>query len=101
MTAPLQFLTFEVSDDGEGQGSWDAMASVRPDHLPAVRAEVAAVLAWAKAHRPGRRGPQEEGGVWDALEHQREEDGWITVTLTLTGPWAWGEALLARFAPQD
>jgi hypothetical protein len=32
---------------------------------------------------------------------QAEEGGWTTVTLTLTGPWAWGEALLARLAPED
>lgn len=101
MKTPLQYLSFEVSDDGEGQGSWDGMASVRPAALPAAQAELAAVLAWAERHAPGPRGPQEEGGSWDAHAHQLEEDGWITLTLTLTGPWSWGEALLARFAPQD
>lgn len=100
---PLQYLTFDTSDDGEGTGTWDAMASVRADQLPAVQAEVREVLDWAERHAPGPRGALDEGGAWDADELvQAEEDGgWTTVTLTLTGPWAWGEALLAHFAPAD
>lgn len=98
--AALQYLGFAVSDDGAGMGSWDLMASVRPAQLPAVLAEVQAVSDWATRHAPGPRGPEEEGGLWDAHQQQHEEDGWVTVTLTLTGPWDWGERLRARFDPE-
>lgn len=89
------YLIFEASDDGDGTGSWDAMASVRPAALPQVLAEVRTVLAWADANSPGPRGPLDDGGVWDADLHQQTEGDWVTVTLTLTGPCAWGDALLA------
>ena len=95
----LHYLMFDASDDGEGNGSWEAMASVRAPQLPAVYGEVEQVLAWAAAHSPGPRGPLEEGGVWDADPHTQTEGEWTTVTLTLVGPWAWGEALLAELAP--
>lgn len=95
---PLQYLIFDAGDDGEGTGSWEAMASVRATDLPAVLAEVDAVLSAAAADAPGPRGALDEGGAWDA-EQQLQADGDRTrVTLTLTGPWTWGEALLARFA---
>ncbi len=97
----LQYLMFDASDDGEGNGSWEAMASVRAPQLPALRAEVQAVLAWAQAHSPGQRGPLEEGGVWDADQHTQTEGDWTTLTLTLVGPWTWGEALLAALAPDS
>ncbi|MCV0438436.1 MAG: hypothetical protein K5880_07375 [Hydrogenophaga sp.] len=96
----IHYLIFDSSDDGEGTGTWEAMASVRAAQLPAVRAEVQAVLDWAEAHAPGPRGPLDEGGAWDADEQVLADDGdWTTVTLTLTGPWEWGEALVAHFAP--
>lgn len=97
----LHYLIFDPSDDGEGTGSWEAMASVRGAQLPEVMQEVQAVLAWAEAHSPGPRGPLDEGGLWDADEQVHVDGDWTTVTLTLTGPWAWGEALVAHFAPAD
>ncbi|MDP2096269.1 MAG: hypothetical protein Q8K50_20625 [Hydrogenophaga sp.] len=98
MTLPLQYLIFDASDDGEGTGTWDAVASVRAADLPAVWAEVHAALAWAQQHSPGPRGPLDDGGTWDAVVHQQTDGNWTTVTLTLTGPWAWGEALVARWS---
>jgi len=98
---PFQFLLFDPTDNTDGTGTWDAMASVRAAQLPAVLAEVSSVLDWAEAHAPGPRGPLDEGGVWDADEQAQAEGEWTTVTLTLTGPWAWGEALAAHFAPTD
>ena len=89
----LHFLIFDASDDGEGTGTWEAMASVRAVDLPAVMAEVEAVLACATAHEPGPRGPLDEGGLWDADQQSTQDGEWHTVTLTLTGPWEWGEAL--------
>lgn len=97
-----QFLSMTASDDGAGHGSWEAMASVRPAQREAALAEVQALLAAAAASAPGPRGPEEEGGAWDAELLERQEDGgWMTITLSLAGPWAWGEALRQRFDPED
>ena len=96
----LQFLVFDASDDGQGQGSWEAMASVRAERLPQVLAEVQAVLQEAERSAPGPRGPLDDGGAWDAELQQQADGGWTVVTLTLTGPWAWGEALLQRLQAQ-
>jgi hypothetical protein len=96
----LQFLIFDASDDGEGTGTWEAMASVREADLPALRAEVEAVLQRTLNTEPGPRGPLDEGGVWDADEQTSSDGEWHTVTLTLTGPWEWGEALIASFSPE-
>lgn len=98
---PLQYLIFDASDDGEGHGSWEAMASVRAPQRAALQAEVQAVLDRAEAHSPGPRGPLDEGGVWDADTHTQTDGEWTTVTLTLVGPWAWGEALLAELSPDS
>lgn len=95
----LEFLLFDACDDGEGTGTWEAMASVRAAQVPAVRAEVCAVLDAAERRSPGPRGPLDDGGVWDADEQVQADGDWTRVTLTLTGPWAWGEALLARLQP--
>jgi hypothetical protein len=94
-TMQLQYLLFDASDDGEGIGTWDAMASVGAAQLPEVMQEVQAVLTWAEAHSPG---PLDEGGAWDADQLVQTEGDWTTVTLTLTGPWEWGETLVAYFA---
>lgn len=91
----LHYLIFEAADDGEGTGSWEAVASVRRTELPAVMAEVDAVLARAQREAPGPRGPLDEGGAWDADTQVQEDGDWTEVTLTLTGPWDWGEMLLA------
>jgi hypothetical protein len=91
----LQYLGFASSDDGADRGSWEAMASVRPEQLPLVQPELQAVLDWAERHSPGPRGPEEEGGIWDAhVQQLHEAGGWVTLTLTLIGPRSWGEALM-------
>ena len=61
----LSYLDFDFSEDTEGIGVFDAMATVAPQHLAAVQAEVDQVLAWAQATFAGRRGPVEDGGEWD------------------------------------
>lgn len=98
---PLQYLIFDASDDGQGNGSWEAMASVRAPQLPALRAEVDSLRAWMADHSPGPRGPLDEGGVWDVDQHLQTDGEWTTLTLTVVGPWAWGETLLAQWAPQN
>jgi hypothetical protein len=97
----LDYLIFDASDDGEGTGTWDAMASVRAADVPAVMAEVQQVLTWAERHSPGPRGPLDEGGAWDADQQVQTDGDWTSVTLTITGPWEWGEALVAHWAPGD
>lgn len=97
----MNYLLFDAGDDGEGTGTWEAMASVRAAQLPEVMTEVRAVLDWAETHAPGPRGPLDEGGAWDADEQVQAEGEWITVTLTIIGPWVWGEALLAHCAPEN
>ena len=92
----LRFFLFDASDDGQGQGTWEALASVRAPRLAAALAEAEAVLREAERSAPGPRGPLEEGGSWDADLQVRADGEWTAVTLTLTGPWDWGEALLAR-----
>ena len=92
---PLNYLIFDASDDGDDTGTWEAMASVRASELPAVLTEVAAVIAAAQADAPGPRGALDEGGAWDAEQQVQSEGDWTTLVLTLTGPYAWGEALLA------
>jgi hypothetical protein len=96
MNDPLHYLLFDASDDGADTGTWEAMASVRAADLPAVLAEVQQVLAAAAHNSPGPRGALDEGGVWDAEQHAQTDGDWTTVTLTLTGPWEWGEALVAQ-----
>lgn len=93
----LNYLIFDASDDGEGTGTWEAMASVRDGDWPDAKAEVQAVLSAALLNEPGPRGPLDEGGAWDADEQTSRDGEWTTVTLTLTGPWEWGEALMREF----
>ncbi len=61
----LDYLDFDFSEDADGHGSFDAMASAAPAQLPALQAEVLRVLAWAESDFGGRRGPLDEGGDWD------------------------------------
>jgi hypothetical protein len=60
----LNYLDFDYSEDADGTGTFDAMASVSPAQLPALHAEIAQVLAWAYAHFPDGCAPEEDGGLW-------------------------------------
>lgn len=60
----LDYLDFEYSEDDQGVGTFDAMASTRAAQAVAVRAEVAQVLGWAHAEFPESCAPLEEGGEW-------------------------------------
>jgi hypothetical protein len=61
----LTYLDFDFSEDADGHGSFDAMASAAPAQLPALQAEVLRVLQWAHRDFAGQRGPLDEGGDWD------------------------------------
>lgn len=116
----LQYLDFDFSDEDSGRGSFDAMASVLPGRVPALLAEVAAVLRWAQ-QAFGPPAALDEGGEWDfelqalaepdtpldiAFEAGRGEvlladgagDARCTLTLTLGGSPDFCAALRESFA---
>lgn len=114
----LDYLDFDYSESGDGDASWDAMACVLPERLPAALREAERLLAWAHAEfgAPG------EWGEWDFdLQCQQEgagdlsaafdcemsvlryqppsmDGGRCTLTLTLRGSPAFGEALRECFS---
>ena len=117
----LHFLDFDYSEDEEGTGTWDAMASVPTDRLPELLAEITALLDWAHTEFGALRGPVETGGLWD-YDLQCERDGlpllalgfdiherqihprpqsqpqaWVTLTLSLSGGQAFAAAFVDRF----
>lgn len=61
----LNYLIFDYSEDTDGAGTLEAAASIWPEQVPAVQAELVRVLDWAFTSFAGRRGPLEEGGDWD------------------------------------
>ncbi|MBX3611623.1 MAG: hypothetical protein KF871_17140 [Hydrogenophaga sp.] len=95
------YLIFDAIDNGDDTGTWEAMASVRAHEVAAVLTEAQTVLAQADARAPGPRGALDDGGAWDADLQQRKDGEWVEITLTLTGPWHWGEALLAGRCTHD
>jgi len=60
----LHYLDFDFSDEDSGRGSFDAMASVHPARLPALLAEISAVLGWA-GQAFGAAGALQDEGEWD------------------------------------
>lgn len=115
----LDYLDFDYSEDDEGTATWDALASVAAERLPALTAEVEQLLGWAHRAFAGRRGPIEEGGDWDYDLHAQRDDGSpvgvhfdaasgrlqlaaapgqrTTLGLTLSASAAFSEALRSRF----
>ena len=69
----LNYLDFDYSEDAEGTGTFEAVASTWPEQVSAVQGEIAQVLDWACKAFPGRRGPVEEGGEWDYDLHGQQE----------------------------
>ena len=63
---PMQFhyLDFDYSEDAEGTGTFDAMASVAPAQVAALYAEVSELLSWAHTQFPDACRAQEDGGDW-------------------------------------
>ncbi|HZY18797.1 MAG TPA: hypothetical protein VFE82_09960 [Ramlibacter sp.] len=119
----LLYLDFDFSDEASGAGSFDAMASVAPPRLPALLAEVGAVLRWA-ARTFGAAGALHEDGEWDYELQAVAEPGTpleirhdpaagavslaaavpaplTTLTLTLVGTAAFCDAFRQAFGVQD
>ena len=118
----LDYLDFEYSEDEDSNGTWDAMASVAAARWPALLDEVRQVLHWAQQDFRGHRAPLDEGGDWDFDLSAQDDDngraqrmrwdaktctidaeapqpgGYTTLTLTLTGNCAFGDALRQAFA---
>jgi len=97
----LDYLVFDASDEDSGRESFDAMASVAPDRLPALLAEVAAVLRWAQGLF-GPAGEQDPDAEWDYELTGIAEPGTppaalTTVTLTLGGSQSFAQAFRAQF----
>ncbi|GGH49572.1 hypothetical protein GCM10010975_01990 [Comamonas phosphati] len=123
----LDYLDFDYSEDEEGTGTWDAMASVSAARLPALAAEIEQLLRWASRDFTGRQGAVDEGGHWDGdwdYDLQAHDDagrplsarfdaasgrlaleasatGRTTVTLSLSGGSWFGEALRSAFELDD
>lgn len=117
----LHYLDFDYSEDDEGTGTWDAMASVLPRQLEALLDEVAQVLGWAHHAFAGQQGAIEDGADWDydlqgvheittaqhpgydqdsgqvVLHPDAAPTGRYILTLSLSGTSAFGEALRAHF----
>ena len=117
----LDYLDFDYSEDEDGNGTWDAMASVADSRWAALLEEVRQVLHWASHDFRGRRAPLEDGGDWDYDLSAQDDDhgralrirwdragdavqaeapqpgGYGTVTLTVTGNTAFGDALRQAF----
>lgn len=117
---PLEYLLFDFSDEEGGAGSFDAMASVLPGRLPALLAEIGAVLRWAH-HEFGA--PSGDEGDWDfELQATCEPDAPLhavydaasgrlslspdcaartTLSLTLSGSPSFCQAFLHAFPASD
>ena len=98
----LRYLDFDYSEDTEGHGTFDAMASTAPEKTHEVRAEIAQVLDWAQATFPDARGPLDDGATWDYdLQETHDDPGFDTLTFSLGGTADFCAALRERFALDD
>ena len=115
----LDYLDFELSDDDEGTVTWDAMASVAAERVPALAAEIEQVLRWANRQFAGHQAALDEGGDWDydlqaqddagqplnahfdastaRLQLSAAHQGRTTVSLSLSGSPQFGQALQEKF----
>jgi len=94
----LAFLSFDASGDTDGVHTFDALASTSRERHAAVLAEVEQVLGGAARRFPDGPGDLDEGASW-CHDLQVIPDGdWVTVSLSLSGTVAFGEAFARAFA---
>lgn len=91
MPHAFEFLDFEHCEDGDGLRSWSALAAPAPHHLPALEAQVQALLD-ALAAELGEPGPLDNGHLWDMALSRGDDAGRICLSLHLSG----GQALAAQ-----
>ena len=91
----LHYLTFDYSEDEDGNASWDALACVPTQRWPALIAEVEQLLRWCQ--RQGEPAPLEDGGLWD-VELQAHSEGPSNAPIALH--WQDGQLHGARPLPQ-
>ncbi len=97
----MHYLNFELSESGEGIGTFEAMASTEAARHASVMAEVQEVLDWARQRFAHAHGPLDDGHDWDhELQVTHEEGGWIAVALTLRGSPRFVAEFLERFGPE-
>lgn len=94
----LEFLSFDASSDTDGVHTFDAMASTSRERHAAVLTEVEQVLAWASRRFPDGPGDLDEGASWCHDLQVTPEGDWVTVSLSLSGTAAFGEAFARAFA---
>lgn len=97
----LHCLCFDASLDTEGVHTFDAQAACRVSDVTlaqVAQAEAQQVLAWASLHFPEGPGNLDEGASW-CHDLQLNNDGqWLTVSLSVSGTAAFGEAFARAFA---
>ena len=98
----LRYLSFDVSESGDGVTTLEAMAATPAADAArheAVMAEVQQVLDWASHHFPHAHGPVDDGHHWQHdLQLTAAPDSWRTVTLTLSASPMFAAEFLAAFA---
>lgn len=94
----LDYLVFDFTEDTEGIGTFEAMASTAPADAAHVEAEIAQVLAWAEAVFPDGRGALSDGAEWDFdLQHPDEGAARRTFVVSISGTAGFCEALREQF----
>lgn len=118
----LSYLDFDYSEDNQGTSTWDAMACVTTERLPALLAEITLVLNWAQQQFGAQNGPLDDGGLWDydlqslpepltpalqlhydaqaqriILAQPPQSQARYTLTLTLSGGTAFAQAFQVHF----
>lgn len=94
----LQYLVFDFTEDTEGIGTFEAMASTTPADAAQVEAEIAQMLAWAEAMFPNSRGALSDGAEWDFdLQEPDEGEARRTFVVSISGTTVFCEALCEHF----
>ncbi|MFM9426125.1 hypothetical protein RCH10_002565 [Variovorax sp. GrIS 2.14] len=95
----LQYLVFDFTEDTEGIGTFEAMASTTQAEAAQVEAEIAQVLAWANALFPLGRGELSAGADWD-FDLQEPDEGAArrTFVVSISGTASFCEAVREQFA---
>ncbi len=96
----MRYLSFDLSESGDGVTTLEAMAATDAQQHAAVMAEVQQVLAWAHHHFPHRHGPVDDGYEWQhdlqvTVDSAPGGHTWHGVTLTLSA----SDAFVAAFLP--